>query len=795
MSGSHPLTSTPPLCGLRVVALEQAVAAPLCTRHLVDLGADVVKIERPGGGDFARGYDSIVHGDSAYFVWLNRGKRSVVLDLASDAGLAALEGLLARADVVVHNLGPGGIERLGLGWDHLHARWPWLIACGITAYGTSGPQAQRKGFDLLIQGEAGVVSVTGSPSEPAKVGISIADISSGMYALSAVLAALLQRHRTGEGIRIDIAMLDCLAEWMMTPLYHRMYTGQEPVRTGMRHNSICPYGPYPVAGGRMVNLAVHTAAQWQAFCTGLLEDPGLVQDPRYRTNELRVTNRVSLERLVEERLATRDLPTVLRALDAGDIPYGVVNDVAGLAAHVQLASRDRWFDVSTPTGPVPALRPPFNLAGVDMPTGNVPALGEHTNEVLAELGGNRIARATFGRSVDPVSSSIGSRGMWFDEAEQFRDIRSAVAQLCAGFPASYWRGLEPDEYPEAFVAEVTRQGWLAVLIPSEFGGAGLGLSAAGVILEEINSSGGNAAACHAQMYTMGTLLRFGSEAQKSRWLPQIAAGALRLQAFGITEPTSGSDTTAITTTAERIDGGWRINGQKVFISRAQHSDLMMLIARTSQNTSGIRSQEGLSVFLIDMRLAGEQLTIRPLKTMSNHLTTEVFFDGLEVGEDALVGDEGLGFRYLIESMNAERVLIASECIGDGRWFVRTGSAYSTQREVFGRPIGANQGVQFPLSRAHAAIEAASLMRWKAASLFDARRPCGPEANMAKLLSSEASWQAANACLDAHGGWGFAADYDVERKFRETRLYLNAPVPNNLVLAYLGHNVLDMPRSY
>ena len=378
---------------------------------------------------------------------------------------------------------------------------------------------------------------------------------------------------------------------------------------------------------------------------------------------------------------------------------------------------------------------------------------------------------------------------------QLRDIREAVASLCKGFPASYWRELEPDVYPEAFVQALTSAGWLGMLIPREYGGAGLGIGAASVVLEEINSQGGNASACHAQMYTMGTLLKHGSDAQKAEWLPRIANGALRLQAFGITEPTAGSDMTAITTRAERTASGWRISGQKAFTSRAQHSDLMLLIARTTPLDSGMRRRDGLSIFLIDLRDAGPNITIRPIKAMMNHATTEVFIDGLEVGDDALIGEAGQGFEYILSGMNAERILIAAECVGDGHWFIRTASAYVGTREVFGRPIGANQGVQFPIAHSHATIEAADLMRWKAADMYDRGIACGAEANMAKLLASEASWQAANACLDAHGGWGFTAEYDVERKFRETRLYLNAPVTNNLVLAFLGQNVLGMPRSY
>jgi acyl-CoA dehydrogenase len=377
------------------------------------------------------------------------------------------------------------------------------------------------------------------------------------------------------------------------------------------------------------------------------------------------------------------------------------------------------------------------------------------------------------------------------------DIRTAVADLCSQFPGEYWRGLEPDGYPEAFVAALTAGGWLGVLIPEELGGAGLGLTEASVVLEEINASGGNASACHAQMYTMGTIMRHGSPEQKQRWLPQIAAGTLRLQAFGVTEPTAGSDTTRIETTAERTGSGYVVRGQKIWTSRALHSDLMLLLARTTPIDAVAKRTEGLSTFIFDIRAAVEAgtLTIRPIKTMLNHATTEVFFDGVELPADALVGVEGSGFRQILDGMNAERILIAAECVGDGRWFVDTAARYASERVVFGRPIGANQGVQFPIARAHAAVHAADLVRREAAALFDQGEECGAEANMAKLLASEASWLAANACLDTHGGFGFAADFDVERKFRETRLYSIAPVSNNLILAYLGEHVLDMPRSY
>jgi acyl-CoA dehydrogenase len=379
--------------------------------------------------------------------------------------------------------------------------------------------------------------------------------------------------------------------------------------------------------------------------------------------------------------------------------------------------------------------------------------------------------------------------------EELAEIRQAVQAVCAEFPGQYWQGLEPDAYPEEFVAALTRGGWLGALIPEEYGGVGLGLTAASVILEQINASGCNAAACHAQMYIMGTLLRHGSDQQKEQYLPAIAAGELRLQAFAVTEPTAGTDTTSIRTAAERTRDGYVIRGQKIWTSRALQSDLMLLLARTTPVDQVKRKTDGLSVFLLDMKTAGDRLVIRPIRTMINHSSTEVFLDGVEVPADSLVGEEGSGFRYILDGLNAERILIAAECIGDGRWFVERAVSYSSERVVHGRPIGANQGVQFPIARSHAALVAADLVRFKAAWLFEREQPCGTEANMAKLLASEASWQAANVCLDTFGGYGFAREFDVERKFRETRLYSVAPVPNNLVLAYLGQHALGMPRSY
>jgi len=381
--------------------------------------------------------------------------------------------------------------------------------------------------------------------------------------------------------------------------------------------------------------------------------------------------------------------------------------------------------------------------------------------------------------------------------ELHHDLRAGVRALCREYPDSYWRELDAKrEYPTAFVKALTDAGYLAALIPEDYGGSGLGIDEASTILEEINHSGANSGACHAQMYTMGTLLRHGSEAQKREYLPKIAAGELRLQAFGVSEPTTGSDTTQLKTTATRNGDRYVIRGQKIWISRAEHSDLLLLIARTTSIADVKKRTDGLSTFLVDMRQAvGHGLTIRPIRTMMNHATTELFFDDLEIPADALVGEEGKGFRYLIDGLNAERILIAAECVGDGRWFIERAAKYAKDRVVFGRPIGQNQGIQFPIARAHVAVEAADLMRRRAAELFDRREPCGAEANMAKLLAADASWDAANVAVQTYGGFGFAEDYDIERKFRETRLYQVAPISTNLILAYVAEHVLGLPRSY
>ncbi|ADG19259.1 acyl-CoA dehydrogenase domain protein [Paraburkholderia atlantica] len=381
--------------------------------------------------------------------------------------------------------------------------------------------------------------------------------------------------------------------------------------------------------------------------------------------------------------------------------------------------------------------------------------------------------------------------------DSFQDIREAVRDLCQQFSGKYFRKVdEARDYPEEFVDALTKAGWLAALIPQEFGGSGLGLTEASVIMEEINRAGGNSGACHGQMYNMGTLLRHGSEEQKRKYLPKIANGDLRLQSMGVTEPSTGTDTTRIKTTAERRGDRYVINGQKVWISRVQHSDLMILLARTTPLADVKKKSEGMSIFIVDLREAtGHGLTVQPILNMVNHETNELFFDNLEIPAENLIGEEGQGFKYILDGLNAERTLIAAECIGDGYWFVDKVTEYAKERVVFGRPIGQNQGVQFPIARSFINVEAASLMRFEAARRFDAHQPCGAQANMAKLLAADASWEAANACLQFHGGFGFACEYDVERKFRETRLYQVAPISTNLILSYVAEHILGLPRSF
>ncbi len=385
----------------------------------------------------------------------------------------------------------------------------------------------------------------------------------------------------------------------------------------------------------------------------------------------------------------------------------------------------------------------------------------------------------------------------FNEPDAYQDIRDAVRQLCQQFPGAYFRVLDAERaYPEAFVQALMDAGWLAAMIPEEYGGTGLGLAAASVIMEEINRSGANAGAVHGQMYNMGTLLRSGSKAQKDKYLPAIAAGKLRIQSMAVTEPSTGTDTTQIKTTAVKKDGRYVVNGQKVWISRVQHSDLMVLLARTTSLAQVKKKSEGMSVFIVDLHQAmGHGLEVRPIANMVNHETNELFFENLEIPEENLIGQEGQGFKYILDGLNAERTLIAAECIGDGYWFIERARQYANERVVFGRPIGQNQGVQFPIADAFIEIEAANLMRFEAADRFDAQEPCGAQANMAKYLAAKASWEAANVCLQTHGGFGFATEYDVERKFRETRLYQVAPISTNLIYSYIAEHVLGLPRSF
>jgi acyl-CoA dehydrogenase len=400
------------------------------------------------------------------------------------------------------------------------------------------------------------------------------------------------------------------------------------------------------------------------------------------------------------------------------------------------------------------------------------------------------------RAPHSETSAIAMSASPRTQDDPHRELREGVRALCNEFDSAYWQKVDEERgYPEAFVEALTKAGWLSALIPEEYGGSGLTLTEASVIMEEINHSGANSGAVHGQMYNMGTVLRHGSQAQKQQYLPKIATGELRLQSMAVTEPTAGTDTTKIKTTAVRKGDRYVINGQKVWTSRLQHSDLMIVLARTTPLDEVKKKADGMSIFVVDVRGAGKSLSVTPIRNMVNHETNQVFFDNLEVPAENLIGEEGKGFRYILDGLNAERILIAAECIGDGYWFIEHATKYASERVVFDRPIGKNQGIQFPIARAYVNVEAANLMRFKAAALFDAHKQCGAEANMAKLLGADASWEAANACLQTHGGFGFAAEYDVERKFRETRLYQVAPISTNLILSYVGEHVLGMPRSF
>eukprot|EP01062_Namystynia_karyoxenos_P071965 TRINITY_DN6779_c0_g1_i1.p2 TRINITY_DN6779_c0_g1~~TRINITY_DN6779_c0_g1_i1.p2 ORF type:complete len:797 (+),score=239.18 TRINITY_DN6779_c0_g1_i1:79-2469(+) len=766
-----------PLEGLLVVAWEQAVAAPYCTSRLADAGARVIKVERDDGrGDFARGYDTFAAGSSSYFVWLNRGKESVCLDLKSDPDRELLGGMLAAADVFVQNVAPGAAERAGFGARELRERHPRLITVALSGYGDGHAYEQAKAYDLLVQAESGLCALSGPTKEqPTRVGVSACDIACGMYAHAAVLEALIARERTGRGCAIDCSLFSSAADWMTVPLLHYEADGEGPRPAGLQHPSVAPYGAFPTAGGAPILISVQNEREFAALCSGVLGSPQLPSDPRFCSNVARVANREALDDIIGAAFRSLPRAELLGRLRSSAVAFGEVNGAGGFSRHPAL----RRSPAETPGGPVSCVAPPARFDGAARPLRRVPALGEHSKALRAE----------FGRSRRCYCTQAGD--------DDDGDIRAGVRALCAQFPGRYWRELdERREYPTAFVKAMTDAGYLSILIPEEYGGSGLGIRQACSVLEEVHRSGCNAGAAHAQMYTMGSILHGGSREQKEKWLPQIASGELRLQAFGVSEANNGTDTLSLATTAVPDGDDWVVTGSKQWTSRAEHSDLMVLLARTGQ--PGTPRQKALSVFLVDMRgrvNCGKGIDIKPIRTVMNHSTTQVFFDKLRVPRENLIGSEGAGFGVVLRGMNAERTLIAAECIGDGRFFIDRATAYANERTVFGRPIGQNQGVQFPIAEAHIQLEAAALMVDKAARLFDTGKPCGAEANMAKHLAAEASWKAADVCMQTHGGYGFACEYDIERKWRETRLYRVAPISTNFVLSFIAEKVLGMPRSY
>lgn len=790
-----------------MVALEQAVAAPFCSSRLADAGARVIKIERKGEtGDFARGYDRFAAGQSSYFVWLNRGKESIQLDLKDAEDMETVHALIAEADVFIQNLAPTATDRLGIGSGELREKHPRLITCDLSGYGSAEELTKRKAYDLLVQAESGLCKVSGIGDEPSRVGVSVCDIACGMYAQAAILEALMVQRDTGIGTRIDVSLFSSIADWMTVPLLHYESDGHGPRAMGTHHPSICPYGSYRTGpeseqvdkqNQRSVLVSIQNEDEFERFCSEVLHKPDLPSDPRFATNIARCEHRDAMDAIVSRVFCSASHDEIVNRLCDSQIAYAEINGVNDLSTHPAL----RRQPVETTNGNVSLVATPARFDGQHRSMRPVPSLGQHTTAIRAEFSKKRHPRchqvATF-----CTHAAIGVDRD--DEDASLAEIRRSVRSLCSDFPGSYWRDLDKrEEYPTAFVEAVQAAGYLSILIPEQYGGSGLGLRTACAVLEEIHRSGCNAGAAHAQMYTMGSILRAGSDVQKERWLPAVASGELRLQAFGVSEPNNGTDTLALETVAVEADDGsgdWIINGQKMWTSRAEHSDLMLLLARTANLSadapSTVRPAKALTTFLVDMRgLVGNGIEIKPVKTMMNHSSTTVFFDDVRVPADSVVGGVGNGFSVILDGMNAERVLIASECIGDGRFFIDRATAYAGERRVFGRPIGQNQGVQFPIAQAYAELEAAALMVDRAATLFDAKKPCGTEANMSKHLAAEASWKAGDVCIQTHGGYGFAREYDIERKFRETRLYRVAPISSNLILSYIGEKVLGMPRSY
>lgn len=776
------------------MSVEQAVAAPFCTARLADAGARVIKIERKEG-DFARKYDGFAKSQSSYFVWCNRGKESVQLDLKRAADMDTFMAIVQEADVLVQNLAPRAAERLGIGSRTLRETYPRLITCDISGYGEACDAYEtRKAYDMLVQAESGLCDVSGVDGQPTRVGVSVCDIACGMYAHAAILEAIMVQRASNVGTAIDLSLFSSIADWMTVPLLHYESDGKGPRALGLAHPSISPYGVYETRDRRKLLLSIQNETEFKALCESVLRRPDVPSDSRFESNEARHAHRESMDRVIADVFSTLDRTDAITRLDDARIAYAEVNDMGGLSRHDALERQP----VDTEKGTVSLVATPARFDGKRRPMRPVPSLGQHTNAVRDEFDGRRRAVGASRRHVSTTTRGDNVREME-EEEESMRHIRASVRSLCAEFPGSYWRDLDRIEaYPTDFVNAMQSAGYLSILIPEEYGGSGLNLRTACAVLEEVHRSGCNAGAAHAQMYTMGSVLRAGSEEQKAKWLPQISSGALRLQAFGVSEPNNGTDTLSLETVAtEASDGSgdWILNGQKMWTSRAEHSDLMLVLARTADKTE-VKPSKALTTFLLDMRgVVGNGLDIKPVKTMMNHSSTTVFFDDVRVPAENVIGGVGNGFKVILDGMNAERILIASECIGDGRFFVDRATKYACERHVFGRPIGQNQGVQFPIAQSYAELEAAALMVEKAATLFDLNMPCAKEANMSKHLAAEASWKTGDVCIQTHGGYGFAREFDVERKFRETRLYRVAPISTNLVLSYVGEKVLGMPRSY
>ena len=732
-----------PLLGIRVVDLTTTVAGPFATLVLADLGCEVMKIESPKGGDDSRRMAPVLGEGSAYFYAINRNKSSVVIDINTPEGLQDLDTLLTSADVFVTNLRSTSLKSRGLDADSLLARHRHLICADLTGYGIDGPEAARPGYDFVLQSRSGLLSINGSAnSPPARVGVSILDMGAGMWLALGVIAALRRRDASGSGCRVSTSLLETGGAFLAYHLAAWQITQERPSPRGSEHPALAPYGIFHTSDGDLA-LGVGADSQFVRLTT-VLGASELARDPRYASNALRVANRDLLRSDLETLFAARSAGAWEEALAAVDVPASTVATVDQLLSDPQLAANLLWLDVPCRNPEERELRLPgipLRFDRVRPPLRLPPPLpGEHAIGNIKD------------RWADPPTGVRRGQTTIAEDADHLALIRAAVSELCSDFGEPYWQALEASSaYPDRFVQALTEAGWLSIHVPTCYGGGGMGITESSIVMEEINRSGANGSACHAQMYGLFVLLRSASKEQKETYLPAIANGQVRLQAFAVTEPDAGSDTLSIRTRAVRDMNGYVVSGQKVFTSRVQHSDLMLILARTTPPEECRRRTDGMTLFIVDLKEAGDAVRAVPIKTMINHETNTLFIDELHLPLSARIGEEGNGFHHILDALNAERILIAAECIGDARWFLERASNYARERVVFGRPIGQNQGVAFPLAHSYLQTEAASAVQQRAASAFDAGEDEGGIlANAAKYLASEAAIAAGDAAMTTFG---------------------------------------------